>query len=220
MFVYIGSQRRAHYWLSTHPPCIWHMHSIANRDLLCLMRWRIWLRSTNGSAARVFCDMTLTCKVVGGGWMQVAELDMTNSSHQCPNGTTLRTDLLACHNKYLCESNINGGGCSSTTFDTHSIRYMGRLLPINMPANNITTRSNNIDSDYVDGISLTHGRYPRKHIWTFVCALDEVSINGPWKGHCPCTIIQLLLWYRQWNMMGLHILPRLFPMGWIWLWSE
>ena len=30
-----------------------------------------------------------------------------------------------------------------------------------------------IDSPYVDGISLTHGEQPRKHIWTFVAALHE-----------------------------------------------
>ena len=40
-----------------------------------------WLQSTNGCAVRVYCDMTLTCKGVDGGWMQVAKLDMTNSSH-------------------------------------------------------------------------------------------------------------------------------------------
>ena len=48
-----------------------------------------WLQSDNGSAVRVFCDMTLTCKGVGGGWMQVAKLDMTNSSHQCLPGTKI-----------------------------------------------------------------------------------------------------------------------------------
>ena len=41
-----------------------------------------WLEASDGSAVRMFCDMTLTCKGVGGGWMQVAKLDMTNSSHR------------------------------------------------------------------------------------------------------------------------------------------
>ena len=30
-----------------------------------------------------------------------------------------------------------------------------------------------IDSNYVDGVSLTHGHTPRNHIWTFAAALDE-----------------------------------------------
>jgi hypothetical protein len=44
-----------------------------------------WVRTSNGSAVRVYCDMTRSCGGVTGGWMRVAELDMTNSSHQCPN---------------------------------------------------------------------------------------------------------------------------------------
>ena len=32
-----------------------------------------------------------------------------------------------------------------------------------------------IDQAYVFGVSLTHGRNPQKHIWTFVGATDETS---------------------------------------------
>lgn len=32
-----------------------------------------------------------------------------------------------------------------------------------------------IESAYVEGISLTHGSSPHKHIWTFTAALDEVG---------------------------------------------
>ena len=35
-----------------------------------------------------------------------------------------------------------------------------------------------IDSNYVDGISLTHGSSPREHIWTFAAALQE-DISDP-----------------------------------------
>ena len=49
-----------------------------------------------------------------------------------------------------------------------------------------------MDDIYVDGISLTYGRNPREHIWTFAAALDEVGIyiQFPlWKSYCPCTNI-------------------------------
>ena len=59
---------------------------------------KYWLQSTSGSAFYAYCDMTLSCKGVGGGWMQVIKLEMTNSSHQCPPGTTLKTNL----SKRLC----------------------------------------------------------------------------------------------------------------------
>ena len=51
--------------------------------------------------------------------MQVAKLDMTNSSHQCPPGTTQRTDLP----RRLCGIGISGTGCSSTMFGTHGFEY-------------------------------------------------------------------------------------------------
>ena len=42
-----------------------------------------------------------------------------------------------------------------------------------------------VDSTYVDGISLTHGRSPRKHIWTFAVARHESNTNP--ESVCPCT---------------------------------
>ena len=152
-----------------------------------------WLQSDNGSAVRMFCDMTLTCKGVGRGWMKVAKLNMTNSSHQCPPGTTLRTDILE-YNKTLCGNISNSPGCTLTTFNVHSIEYKqvcGKIIayqyisPDAFGDHNLATRNDNIDDNYVDGISLTHGS-PRKHIWTFAAALDEVGTTPYWKSYCPC----------------------------------
>ena len=50
--------------------------------------------------------------------MQIVKLDVTNSSHQCPPGTTLRTDLP----RRLCGSGTSGD-CSSTIFDLSGIEY-------------------------------------------------------------------------------------------------
>ena len=142
-----------------------------------------WLRSPNGSAVYVFCDMALTCKGVGGGWMQVAKLDMTNSSHQCPLGTRLRTDLP----KRLCANSFTAlASCSSIIFSVHGIKYRevcGKIIAYQYASTDAFIRLNyslSIDDNYVDGISLTHGSNPRKHIWTFAAALDEVGAN------CPC----------------------------------
>ena len=132
--------------------------------------------------------------------MQVAKLDMTNSSHQCPPGTRRRTDLFQ-YNKTLCGINLDRSGCSSTTFNTYGIGYTqvcGKIIAYQdgspdafggFGGGSIKTRSNNIDSNYVDGISLTHGRNPREHIWTFVGTLDEVGTFDRRKVYCPCTNI-------------------------------
>ena len=50
----------------------------------------------------------------------------------------------------------------------------------------IDTHHNNINSYYVDGISLTHGS-PRQHIWTYVAGLNEASLHLDGRFNCPCS---------------------------------
>ena len=139
-----------------------------------------WVRASNGSAVHVYCDMTRSCGGATGGWMRVAELDMTNSSHRCPGGLTQRRYP----NKRLCARRQSSGGCSTVTISTSNIRYSsvcGRVIAYQYGAPDAFYMLS-INSTYVDGVSLTHGN-PRKHIWTFAAATDEVSIED---NSCPC----------------------------------
>ena len=146
-----------------------------------------WVRTSNGSAVRVYCDMTRSCGGVTGGWMRVAELDMTNSSHQCPSGLTLRTESDS--NIHACVA-ASTAGCVSIPIDipySYS-RVCGRVIAYQVGNTNAfhgSHRTHAIDSNYVDGISLTHHN-PRQHIWTFAAGLRE---NGDEHGDsiCPCT---------------------------------
>ena len=58
--------------------------------------------------------------------------------------------------------------------------------------NTIGVNHNNINSYYVDGISLTHGS-PRQHIWTFMAGLQENTpyIDGYYLCSCPTGSTQL-----------------------------
>ena len=132
-----------------------------------------WVRASNGSAVRVYCDMTRLCGGVTGGWRRVAELDMTNSSHQCPSSLQQRTDS----NKRTCGI---PQGCFSVTFSTATLEYSKVCGKIKAYQYGIPDA---FDAT-VDGVSLTHGN-PRQHIWTFVAAYDEVSTNPT--SNCPCT---------------------------------
>ena len=127
--------------------------------------------------------------------MQVKKLDMTNDSHQCPPGTSLRTDLLG-YNKSLCGPTFRTAGCSSTIFSVHGIKYSqvcGKIIayqdssPDAFGFRASATRETNIDGNYVDGISLTYGNNTRTHIWTFAAALDDVGSYREWKAYCNCT---------------------------------
>ena len=44
---------------------------------------------------------------------------------------------------------------------------------------------------YVDGITITYGSNPRKHIWTYACGLNEgfINFNGILTLLCPCNNI-------------------------------
>ena len=145
-----------------------------------------WVRNSIGSAVRVYCDMTRSCGGVTGGWMRVAELDMTDSSQQCPSGLKQCTD----GNISTCVRSSDSAGCSSVTLPTSNIHYSrvcGRIIAYQVGATDAfgEQTSPNIDSAYVDGVSLTHGN-PRQHIWTFAAALDE-SGTGNASSYCHCT---------------------------------
>ena len=149
-----------------------------------------WVVTSNGSVVRVYCDMTLSCGGVTGGWMRVAELNMTDTSQQCPSNLVERSD----NNIRRCET--MNAGCSPTTYSTQNINYnkvCGRITGYQVGTtdafkeyyNNQGTTT--IDSTYVDGVSLTHGN-PRQHIWTFAAALDRNdNVMGVPSSHdCPC----------------------------------
>ena len=150
-----------------------------------------WLKGSGDSSHHMYCDMSRSCGGITGGWMRVTKINMTNSSHTCPEGLKLLTTP-----KRLCAMNTDGGGCSSATFDLHGIHYThvcGKIIGYQQKspdsfASYVYNRGLTIDGGYVDGISLTHGRNPRKHIWTFAAAPHEVITSG-YRNLCPCTNI-------------------------------
>ena len=144
-----------------------------------------WVRASNGSAVRVYCDMTRSCGGVTGGWMRVAELNMTDSSEHCPSGLRQRTDSSI----RTCVSSNQNSACSSIYFNIQSLEHskvcgMIRAYQIGSPGAFYRGEISNptIEQNYVDGVSLTHG-HPRQHIWTFAAAPDEI---GNHRNSCPC----------------------------------
>ena len=137
---------------------------------------------------QVYCDTALqNCNSnTIGGWMRVANLDMTDPLQQCPVGfkqiTRTEPPLRTCGRP---DSHT---GCVSTVFPVHGIEYSrvcGRIIGYQIGTPDaFYHRSVGIDSYYVCGISLTHGQ-PRQHIWTFANALAEETIYV--REICPCS---------------------------------
>ena len=136
-----------------------------------------------GSAVRVYCNMSLTCGNLTGGWLRVANIDMTNTSQNCPSGLSLTSSP-----KRVCD--IHSTGCVSNDFDVNGAQYShicGRVIGYQKGANDaFWYHSSGIDGGYVYGVSLTHGQWPRQHIWTFAGVLDETSTSGYYRWKCPC----------------------------------
>ena len=123
--------------------------------------------------------------------MRVANFDMTNPNQACPDGFQLVTrttpPLRTCGSPASARP-----GCLSTTYRTHGAEYSqvcGRIIGYQFGTpdafHNFFGGQTTIDSNYVDGVSLTHGS-PRQHIWTFAGAEDELATDGP-DFVCPCT---------------------------------
>lgn len=147
-----------------------------------------WIQSaTTGYASLEYCDMTRQCcSSSTRGWMRVADFDMADPKQECPNGFSLISQP-----KRLC-TRSRKPGCTSITYSVRGTRYQrvcGRATGYQFKSTDAfkayyQSRAITIDDTYVDGISITHGHFPRKHIWTFASAY-----NADHAGHssCPCT---------------------------------
>ena len=143
-----------------------------------------WVRASNGSAVRVYCDMTTSCG--DGGWMRVASLDFSNASTSCPSGLLERVDS----GIRTCGIESSEAACPSVMLSTSGVEYTkvcGKILAYQFSSTDAFAAGiDDIDGSYVDGVSLTYGDTPRNHIWTFVAALDEFG-HGNSLVICPCS---------------------------------
>ena len=149
-----------------------------------------WIASADGNATELYCSMNKVCAGVSGGWMRVVKLDMRNIINQCPSGLRERVHP----GQRFCGKDNDEPYCSRVFFNVNSVKYdqvCGKIIayqfgsPASFCIN--SSSSGSIDEIYLDGISLTYGKNPRKHIWSFAAALDEVGTLP--SCNCPCTNI-------------------------------
>ena len=136
----------------------------------------------NGQAHTVYCNMEELCGS-GDGWTRVAYLNMTDSQQQCPSTLQLYQEngVRACGRKPLSDGCRTVGSFSSFNIDYTEV--CGRIIGYQyVKPDGFSTGNGDLNSVYVDGISLTHGSTQRQHIWTF--AASEAEIDGTTE--CPC----------------------------------
>ena len=136
--------------------------------------------------------------------MRVGYLDMKNGSHSCPSGFQLYNGPRRCglyirrvsgrqqnrYGYYYDTYAYDGAGCSQITYPTYSTQYRrvcGRVTGYQKGTTdafyNHYSLNSSITSQYVDGVSVTHGSL-KHHIWTFAAANDELRADQ-WR--CPCS---------------------------------
>ena len=147
-----------------------------------------WLKGETDLVG-VYCEMKPKFNEKGG-WMRVANVNLTEPDSECPDGLELFTNT-----KRMCRKPSSNGGCGSTTIDTHGIEYKkvcGKIIGYQYYSTDAFNpyygnRALTISDNYVEGVSITHGNNPRHHIWTFASALHEDGRQNNLRHTCPCS---------------------------------
>lgn len=125
-----------------------------------------------------------------GGWTRLVHVNMTNPLKNCPDELRLYDDAEI----RGCGRPISGdGSCQSVLYSSHGVKYSqicGRAKGYQYYSTDavdasIGTGHNDINSHYVDGVSITRGN-PRKHVWTFMAGLKEDNSYNGGMFTCPC----------------------------------
>ena len=147
------------------------------------------IKNLFGQVSDQYCNMDLVGCGRVGGWMRVANLDMTQRNQACPPG--FRT--ITASGKRLC-GRPGPAGCVSVNFSTNNIPYSrvsGRVIAyqdktpdaqcpyVGIHADNLI---HTLDEVYIDGVSITYGS-PRQHIWSFLASNNEGETDCT---GCPC----------------------------------
>ncbi len=143
--------------------------------------------SSNDGPIKVYCDMDSEERFpdTQGGWMRVANLDMTDRNQTCPDGFAPITRSTA--PKRLCgRPSTVSAGCVSVVFPVHGVGYSqvcGRVKAYQYASPDAFYRyddsAESLDSHYLDGVSITHGKQPRSHVWSFASSWSNTA--------CPCS---------------------------------
>ena len=145
------------------------------------------LKTPNSTSSYyTYCNMEELCGS-GGGWTRLAYLNMSNSTVNCPSGFRLYQSggVRACGRPVT-----SSGSCVSVQFPSNGISYSqvcGRVTGYQYGGtdavhNYYGSNHNNLNGDYVDGVSITHGS-PRQHVWTLMAGFSDTLTSS---GSCPC----------------------------------
>ena len=126
-------------------------------------------------------------------WYRITHLNMNDFTQDCPsNWREISSPVRTCG-----RPTSSGPSCPGVFFSTGSVQYSrvcGRAIGFQNGSTDSFRRfgqqaalhSMNVDTYYVDGLSVTHGGVPRTHIWTFAVGATDAHVENPYLTNCPC----------------------------------
>ena len=134
------------------------------------------------NSRNIYCNMGELCGQ-DGGWTRIAYLDMTDITQNCPSGL----QELITGGIRVCRREGTTDGCRSNIFQTNGISYSqicGKVVGYQKGRPNGVVNTNDINSAYLDGVSITRGS-PRQHVWSYIAGISS-NINYHLTLVCPC----------------------------------
>ena len=147
---------------------------------------------TRRGPVSTYCNMNGLCGSKGG-WTRIGYLNMGNPNENCPSGFRLYQNggIKTCG-----RATSSAGSCTSVKFLADDISYSqvcGRVVGYQHGSPDAVIEGahhNDINSYYVDGVSITCG-FPRQHVWTLIAGLLEAAMYFENTNHlapnCPCS---------------------------------
>ena len=147
-----------------------------------------WLINSTGAVFQVTCRFDRFANFssfnsnITTGFAVLTSLNMNDTTQQCP--TPLK--YLNSSGLRLCYKGV-ATSCVSLTVPTFGLSYQtvcGKMAGYEIGSDDgFRTSSTSIDSGYVDGVSITYGTNPRRHIWTYAIGVYQTAAVYS----CPCT---------------------------------
>ena len=149
-----------------------------------------WIRNqTDNNVSRMYCYLRGHPHCGEGVWMRTGYFNMSERG-VCPQPL----QRFQANEQWYCRRNVERG-CTSVYFNSYRHNYTevcGMIEAYQYGARHAfyhsTASSTPDDINYVYGISITHQRSPRTHLWTYAVGLNANSTNSGWRrNNCPCT---------------------------------
>ena len=149
-----------------------------------------WIRNqTDNTVSRAYCYLSGHPHCGQGVWMRIGYFNMSEGD-LCPQPL----QRFQANGKWYCRRSASGG-CTSVHFNSYGHNYtevcgMVEAYQYGSPSAYYFSKASSTPdtNNYVYGISITHGRSPRNHLWTYAVGLNANPTNSVYRqNNCPCT---------------------------------